>query len=94
MYNEMDMITESNNALKNFSGIVLDADEAIKDHYIGLGFRTTKHSENYDTLVGDGNNFSILISKRPKKSIVPTIICDTNALHPWFAYCAICLHFY
>ena len=78
IYNEMDMVTESNNALKNFSGIVLDADEAIKDHYIALGFRTTKHSDKYDTLVGDGNNFSILISKRPKKSIVPTIICDTH----------------
>lgn len=78
MYNEIDMTSTSNNALKNFSGIVLDADEAIKDHFIGLGFRSTKHSANYDTLVGDVNNFSILISKKPKKSLVPTIICDTD----------------
>lgn len=70
--------TNSPNTLGYFSGIILNQNSgALRDHYQGIGFRMTKNSDKYDTLVGDGNNFTIMCSKTPKQSTVPTIVIDT-----------------
>lgn len=71
--------TNSVNAFGSFSGIILNLNSnSLRDHYQELGFRMTKNSDKYDTLVGEGNNFTIMCSKLPKQSIVPTIVIDTQ----------------
>ena len=71
--------TNTVNTLGFFSGIILNLNSsAMRDHYQSIGFRMTKNSDKYDTLVGDGNNFTIMCSKLPKQSTVPTIVIDTQ----------------
>ena len=86
IYQPIDMISQTN-FLSKFSGIVLNCNTgAVRDHYQALGFRMTKNTNNYDTLVGPENNFTIMCSKSQKKSVVPTIICDCHDVFKATAY--------
>lgn len=86
-YNIVDLKTKSQDAIKQFSGIILNSNSnKVRDHYQALGFRMTKNSDNYDTLVSEVNNFSLLLSKKESNVSVPTIIADTDDIFKTTAY--------
>lgn len=86
-YNIIDLKTKSDDAIKQFSGIILNSNSnMVRDHYQALGFRMTKNSDNYDTLVSEVNNFSLLLCKKDREIQVPTIIADTDDIFKSTAY--------
>lgn len=65
--------------IETFSGIVLQStDRMLMDFLQDIGFKFTKSSDKYNTLVCANNRFSILIDKSANTSSVKTLICDTH----------------
>ena len=60
------------------SGIrINNAEYNDKEILYGLGFKDTKSSDNYDTLVSNNNRFTVLCKKNDKSEI-KTVILDTD----------------
>jgi len=65
--------------IEYFSGIVYNAaDTATLDFYQDLGFRFTKSSDKYNTLMSDGNRFTMLLSKDDNSKTIDAVYTDTN----------------
>ena len=65
--------------LEYFSGIVYNTtDSKIINFYENLGFRYTKNSDRYDTLMSKNNRFTLLLNKTDNSNSVDILYADTN----------------
>ena len=73
---------------ESIAGVVYDGySESILDHYTKLGFRVTKQSDNYVTMVSQNNRFSILFDTKGTSHKIKTLIVDTKDVFQSTAYC-------
>lgn len=65
--------------IEYFSGLIYNINnpETIS-FYQDLGFRITKSSEKYSTLMSENNRFTLLLSKEESDNIVDTVYADTD----------------
>lgn len=62
-----------------FSGVIYNTvDPATMDFYQDIGFRFTKSSEKYNTLMSENNRFTILMNKTDSSGYIDTVYTDTH----------------
>jgi len=69
----------SNPGLKIITGIKYNCcDPKMMNFYQSIGFKFTRSTEQYDTLVSSNNRFTILCSKTQDDKKIRTVIADTD----------------
>lgn len=62
-----------------FSGVIYNTvDSSTMDFYQDIGFRFTKSSEKYNTLMSENNRFTLLMNKADSSGYIDTVYTDTN----------------
>jgi hypothetical protein len=65
--------------IEYFSGIVYNTSESTAlEFYQDLGFRFTKSSEKYNTLMSESNRFTLLLNKEDNSKTIDIVYTDTN----------------
>ena len=65
--------------LEYFSGLVYNSfSTELVNFYEGLGFKLTKSSERYATLVSKNNRFSLLLNKEDSSNLIDVVFADTH----------------
>ena len=80
-YELVDKNKYDSTGLEYFTGIILqNSTKSILEFFESIGFRLTKSSNQYFSLVSLNNRFTIMIDRFPKenKSIVSSVIVDTK----------------
>jgi hypothetical protein len=78
-YHVVDKRLYESPGIEYFSGIVYNtSNPKTMSFYQDIGFRFTKGSEKYNTLMSTGNRFTMLISKDDDSKTIDTVYADTN----------------
>lgn len=78
-YSVVDKKHYDTTGLEYFSGLVYNGyDDSILTFFRNIGFKSTKKSETYHTLVSANNRFSIMLNKTKSNNEINNIITDTN----------------
>jgi len=78
-YRVVDRKQYETTGIEYFSGIVYNTkDSKIINFYENLGFRYTKNSDRYDTLMSKNNRFTLLLNKTDDSNSVDILYADTN----------------
>ncbi len=78
-YSVVDKKHYDTTGLEYFSGIVYNsAEQNVLDFFQSIGFKLTKQSEMYYTLVSGNNRFSIMLNKLKNNNEINNIVADTH----------------
>lgn len=78
-YHVVDKKSYDTTGLEYFSGVVYNnTSQDVIDFYEQLGFKFTRSSENYNTLMSKNNRFTLLLSKTDDSKNIDTLYVDTN----------------
>lgn len=78
-YEVVDRRVYDSPGLEFFSGIVYNSTNIdLVSFYETLGFRITRTSEKYDTLMSKNNRFTLLLNKTANTNLVDVIFTDTH----------------
>jgi 4-hydroxyphenylpyruvate dioxygenase-like putative hemolysin len=78
-YKVVDRKQYETTGLEYFSGIVYNTkDSGVINFYENLGFKFTKNSDRYDTLMSTNNRFTLLLNKTDDSNSIDILYADTN----------------
>jgi hypothetical protein len=78
-YKVIDKRQYDTTGLEYFSGMVYNTtDPTVIQFYESLGFRYTRNSDRYDTLMSTNNRFTLLLNKKNNSNSVNIVYADTN----------------
>lgn len=78
-YSVVDKKHYETTGLEYFSGLVYNNyDESTLNFFTKIGFKPTKQSDTYHTLVSSNNRFSIMLNKTKSNNEINNIITDTH----------------
>lgn len=78
-YQVVDKRVYESPGIEYFSGLVYNTNnQKAMDFYQDLGFKFTKSSEKYNTLMSENNRFTILMGKEETANTIDTVYADTN----------------
>lgn len=78
-YQVVDKKVYDTSGLEYFSGMVYNSfNNDLVEFYEGLGFKITKSSDRYTTLISNNKRFSLILSKDDDSKTIDTVIADTQ----------------
>lgn len=78
-YEIVDKRSYDTSGIEYFSGLIYNTvNPRTMDFYQEIGFRFTKSSEKYNTLMSENNRFTMLMSKTDSSGTIDTVYADTH----------------